>query len=174
MCGHLYLPAPAPIRPEPFQPAPPSTAVLFPWLLLDHSNSSLRRSLNGTACEPSSWDSSVILLSPQVFTVIVPITIFNCTLLWKFICCLSLTLSCILFPCILGTWQSSHLISWVIDRMNKWMVEWMNSSGLYQVVPFKTAVIQRSLTYKNNNFKFGPNIYHMGNLPSLMYDEFML
>ena len=30
----------------------------------------------------------------------------------------------------------------------------MNSSGLYQVVPFKTAVIQRSLTYKNNNFKF--------------------
>lgn len=177
MYGCLYLPASAPITPGPFQPAPPSPAVFFPWLLSDHFNSSLRGSANGAACEPSSWVSSIILLSPQVFTVTVPITISNCTLLWKLVYLLPVShSSCIfLFPyCILSTWQSSHLICWVTDRMNKWMDERMNSNGLYQVEPYKAAVIQWSLTYKNSNFKFWPNIYHMGNLPSLMYDEFML
>ena len=70
-CMTTYIP------PQPFTPASLSAAMLFSLLLLAQPNSSLRCSLNGTACEPPSWVSSIILLSPRIFTVTAPITIFS-------------------------------------------------------------------------------------------------
>lgn len=51
-----------------------------------------------------------------------------------FICCLSLYfIIFFIYYCTLSTWRSSHLICWMTDGMNKWMDEWVNSSGLIRL-----------------------------------------